>query len=93
MLFLIFSTLADINAQLPKEYYDFLLALKKNLVKLMKPIGNIDYADYRKYLRENIEKDYANFIDGDVIETFLDLSPELMQQCIEGLNVSFGAID
>lgn len=42
--------------------------------KYLVNVGQIDYARWRNFESERRIEDFENFIDGDLIESFLDLS-------------------
>ncbi|OTF78545.1 hypothetical protein BLA29_008342, partial [Euroglyphus maynei] len=72
-------------AQIPKDYYEFLLKLQKNLASKIKSVGKIDYDYWRTYTNDKKTEPALNFIDGDLIESFLDLSSAEMAECTEGI--------
>jgi DNA damage-binding protein 1 len=49
-------------------------------------MGNLDFARYRSFRNEERESDSAfRFIDGELIERFLDVDEKLQEELIEGL--------
>lgn len=74
-------------AQIPKDYYEFLLKLQKNLTSKIKSVGKIDYDFWRTYTNDKKTEPALNFIDGDLIESFLDLNSTEMAECAEGIMV------
>lgn len=83
-----YSALLGLIAQVPESFYDFLLKLQKNLTKTVKSVGKIDYAYWRTFSNEKKSEAANNFIDGDIIESFLDLNRSQMAECIEDLTVN-----
>ena len=58
---------------LPQHFYDFLLDLQTRLTKVIKSIGRVDHAQWRTFSSDKKEEASKGFIDGDIIESFLDL--------------------
>lgn len=75
-------------AQIPETFYNFLLNLQNNLISVIKPVGKIDYDYWRSFSNEKKSEKATNFIDGDIIESFLDLSRNKMAECVQNLTVS-----
>lgn len=63
------------------------------MTKVMNALGNIDYYDYRNYYTPEISKPLRNFVDGDIIENFLDFNSEMQEKCITGLHVSLSGFN
>jgi DNA damage-binding protein 1 len=64
------------------------MTLQSNLAALVSSPGGIPFAKYRAFkntVRE-AEEPYR-FVDGDLVERFLDLDEELQVQAIDGLGV------
>merc|ERR1739838_92960 len=75
---------------LPLDLYNQLLELQKRLAKVIKSVGKIDHDFYRSFSTERKTERCEGFIDGDLIESFLDLSPDKMKEVSQGLMVSDG---
>ncbi|XP_059472612.1 DNA damage-binding protein 1 [Neocloeon triangulifer] len=71
--------------QVPQEFYEFLSALQSRLVTAIKSVGKIDHSFWRSFNNEVKMEPSENFIDGDLIESFLDLPRETMQKVCTGL--------
>ena len=56
------------------------------LRKEVRGIGGLEHADYRAFRNERRVSESRGFIDGDLIETFLDFSPAVVQKV--GLDLS-----
>lgn len=76
---------------LPKEKFEFLDRLqtamekvkllteqRSTFFKVVRPLGMFDHRDYRRFWNERQSKETKNFIDGDLIEQFLDLRKDEM---------------
>ena len=79
---------AGLIAQIPEKFYKFLLKLQKNLTSVIKSVGKIDYDYWRAFSHEKKTEQATNFIDGDIIESFLDLSRSKMAECVQDLTVN-----
>ncbi|KAH9288236.1 hypothetical protein KI387_032353 [Taxus chinensis] len=61
-------------ASLPQEQYLFLEKLQQSLVKVIKGVGGLLHEQWRSFSNERKTADAKNFLDGDLIESFLDLN-------------------
>ncbi|CAN8027231.1 unnamed protein product [Ixodes persulcatus] len=86
-------------AQLPSDFYNFLLEVQGNLTKVIKSVGKIDHTLYpfvrlftwRSFSTERKTEQAQGFIDGDLIESFLDLSRDKMQEVLQGIQMDDGS--
>ncbi|KAK2188211.1 hypothetical protein NP493_140g03066 [Ridgeia piscesae] len=76
--------------QLPQEFFNFLLEVQNKLAKIIKSVGKIDHSFWRSFHNERKTEPAAGFIDGDLIESYLDLSREKMQDVAQGLQMDDG---
>ena len=60
--------------QLPQDFYEFLQELQTRLSKVIKSIGRIDHSNWRSFSSDKKDEACEGFIDGDLIESFLDLN-------------------
>ena len=74
--------------QIPPEFFEFLLELQDKLTKVIKPVGKIEHSCFRGFYNDRKQEPSEGFIDGDLIESFLDLSREDMKQVAAGLQVN-----
>ncbi|XP_036343335.1 DNA damage-binding protein 1-like [Rhagoletis pomonella] len=77
-----------IVTQIPQEFYDFLHSLEERLTNTIKSVGKIDHSYYRSYQTTQKTEPCENFIDGDLIESFLDLSRDKMKETVMGLEIT-----
>lgn len=77
-----------IVTQIPQDFYEFLHSLEDRLTNVIKSVGKVDHSYYRSYQTTQKTEPCEGFIDGDLIESFLDLSREKMKECVMGLEVS-----
>ncbi|KAI3937749.1 hypothetical protein MKW92_004607 [Papaver armeniacum] len=75
-------------ASLPQEHYLFLEKLQSNLVKVIKGVGGLNHEQWRSFNNEKKTVDAKNFLDGDLIESFLDLSRNRMEEISTAMSVS-----
>lgn len=73
------------------ELYRKLLLLQKNLVAMIKPVGGIKHAEFRRFFNgERKMKSASGFIDGDLLTRFLSLTPQQREEAL-GRSKSSGA--
>lgn len=75
--------------QIPPDFYDFLLELQNKLSVVIKSVGKIEHSFWRSFHTDIKTEPCEGFIDGDLIESFLDLSPSKMKEVASGLQVGF----
>ncbi|XP_071542214.1 DNA damage-binding protein 1 [Panulirus ornatus] len=73
------------------ELYNLLLEMQKRLARVIKSVGKIDHDFYRSFSTERKTDRCEGFIDGDLIESFLDLNPEKMKEVSLGLMINDGS--
>ncbi|KAJ3679366.1 hypothetical protein LUZ60_017377 [Juncus effusus] len=74
-------------ASLPHEQYLFLEKLQSNLVKVIKGVGGLSHEHWRSFNNEKKTVDSRNFLDGDLIESFLDLNRTRMDEVSKAMAV------
>ncbi|KAM2703176.1 hypothetical protein EV2_004801 [Malus domestica] len=75
-------------ASLPQEHYAFLEKLQSNLRKVIKGVGGLNHEQWRSFSNEKKTVDAKNFLDGDLIESFLDLNRSKMDEISKQMRVS-----
>ncbi len=86
-IILLFICFKGLVAQLPQEYFNFLRDFQSRLNKVIKSVGKIDHEFWRAFQTERKTEASFGFIDGDLIESFLDLSRDKMQETVKDLMV------
>ena len=81
------SNLIGLVTQLPAQFYEFLLELQERLTKVIKSVGKIDHAQWRSFYNDRKKDPADGFVDGDLIESFLELSRDDMREVVKGLQV------
>ncbi|XP_060203147.1 DNA damage-binding protein 1 isoform X1 [Lycium barbarum] len=74
-------------ASLPHDQYLFLEKLQTNLRKVIKGVGGLSHEQWRSFYNEKKTVDAKNFLDGDLIESFLDLSRNRMEEISKAMTV------
>lgn len=75
--------------QLPPTLYQLLMSLQIALSKHVPSVGKIDHAAWRSFESDGRSDVSSGFVDGDLIETYLDLPKAMQQKLSEDLHVSF----
>lgn len=73
--------------QLTPKMFDFLSDLEKSLATVVKGVGKINHQFWRSYHTEIRTEPSESFVDGDLIESFLDLSKREMVAVVDALQV------
>jgi len=77
--------------QLTSEFYNFLSDIQTRMAQVIKPVGKIEHAFWRSFATERKVEPCEGFIDGDLIEAFLDLSNDKMREVVAGLQMDDGS--
>lgn len=75
--------------QISTEFFDFLKSLEERLTHTIKSVGKIDHSAWRSFRTDQKIEACEGFIDGDLVESFLDLNREKMIETSSGLQVNF----
>ncbi|KAF5741515.1 DNA damage-binding protein 1b-like [Tripterygium wilfordii] len=75
-------------ASLPHEQFLFLEELRSNLRKVIKGVGGLSHKQWRLFNNKKRTADAKNFLDGDLIESFLDLSRSHKDEISRAMSVS-----
>ncbi|XP_035782512.1 DNA damage-binding protein 1-like [Anopheles albimanus] len=73
--------------QIQSDFYEFLRKLQDNLTNTIKSVGKIDHAHWRSFDTDMKTERCEGFIDGDLVESFLDLSRDKMREAAIGLEI------
>ncbi|XP_064073907.1 DNA damage-binding protein 1 [Vanessa tameamea] len=76
--------------QLPQELFEFLHQLEERLTHTIKSVGKIPHSFWRSFNTDIKTEPAEGFIDGDLIESFLDLSRDMQQETVQGLQIDDG---
>jgi DNA damage-binding protein 1 len=58
----------------------------------VKGVGGLDHAVWRSFSNDRMTSECRNFVDGDLIEQYLDLKQEEMHQVAEQMGVAADSI-
>ena len=70
-------------ASLPQELFSFLNRLQNALTKTVKGVGGLSHEEWRSFSNERKTCEAKNFVDGDLIESFLELTQPKMAEVAE----------
>lgn len=73
--------------QIPADFYDFLRNLEDRLTHTIKTVGKIEHSYWRSYHTDMKTEPCEGFVDGDLVESFLDLCRDKMKETVAGLEV------
>uniref|UniRef100_A0A4W5MVZ4 DNA damage-binding protein 1 n=1 Tax=Hucho hucho TaxID=62062 RepID=A0A4W5MVZ4_9TELE len=76
---------------LSEGWYSLLLELQNRLNKVIKSVGKIEHSFWRSFHTERKTEQATGFIDGDLIESFLDLGRAKMQEVVSTLQIDDGS--
>ena len=85
---MIFIGAIGVIASLNAEQYKFFLRVQQNLAKVIRGIGGFDHAQWRSFSNERKTVESRGFLDGDLIESLLDLKRESVEEVAKGLEVT-----
>jgi len=77
--------------QFPAEQFNLLKEIQDRLAKTIRTVGKIEHSFWRSFHTERKTEQTTGFLDGDLIESFLDLSREKMVEVCQGLQVPVSA--
>jgi len=88
LLFATVNGVLGVLATLPPDDYALLSKVQTNLARVVHGVGGLSHQKWREFRTERKTQDATNFIDGDLIETFLSLDRPKMEKVVEGIDVS-----
>eukprot|EP00727_Mastigamoeba_balamuthi_P002002 m51a1_g118 putative dna damage-binding protein 1a (1114) ;mRNA; f:362128-365815 len=88
LLFGTVNGVLGVVAQLRKEQFEFFATVEASIRNVIRGIGNIDHVVWRSFSNERRTAPPKGFIDGDLVESFLDLSHDKMAEVVRPLNIS-----
>jgi DNA damage-binding protein 1 len=66
--------------------FAFFSTLQRSMNTIVKPVGDLSHEEYRAFRAERQVRPSRGFIDGDMIETFLDLDRSTMEKVVQHMN-------
>lgn len=85
MTYVTISGAIGIIHEITENDYESLLAVQQKLVSIMPSIGCLSYASWREVRIGNKINQSENFLDGDLLEKYLNLTPIEKSRIVEGL--------
>eukprot|EP00898_Chlorokybus_atmophyticus_P002114 jgi/Chlat1/2903/Chrsp2S04662 len=88
---LIFGTVngvIGVIASLSQEQYNFLSKVEQQMRQVVKGVGGFSHEEWRSFSNERKVAEARNFLDGDLIESLLDLKRDRMLEVAAAVNVS-----
>ena len=64
----------------------FFAALERAISRIVDPIGNLKHFEFRSFRGEKRKQPSRGFIDGDLVETFMDLDRDTMEEVVKEMN-------
>eukprot|EP00798_Chlamydomonas_sp_ICE-L_P003904 gene3904-13974_t len=80
LLFVTIEGVIGVIASLPKPLFEILAKLQDAMRKVVRGVGGFDHTSWRSFCNERKASESKGFVDGDLLEQFLDLGAERMQQ-------------
>lgn len=87
VLFGTISGAIGLVTQIPAGFYEFLRNMEDRLTSVIKSVGKIEHSFWRSFNTDLKIEQCEGFIDGDLIESFLDLNHDKMSEVSLGLMV------
>ncbi|KAK3842433.1 MAG: UV-damaged DNA binding protein 1 [Linnemannia gamsii] len=84
LLFATVSGAIGVIATLTADKYQILHHLETNMSKVIRGVGGLDHAKWRQFRSDQRTLASTNFVDGDLIELFLDLSEDEVNRVMMG---------
>lgn len=78
-------------AQISQELFEFLQQVEERLSHCIKSVGRIPHAFWRSFNTDIKTEPAEGFVDGDLIETFLDLNRDVQHDIVKGLQIDEGS--
>ncbi|GMF12407.1 unnamed protein product [Phytophthora lilii] len=86
MLFGTVSGMIGVILPITKDQYSFLLRVQQALTQVVKGVGGFSHKEWRTFENRRSVSEARNFIDGDLVESFLDLTKPQMMKVVDKLN-------
>lgn len=89
MLFGTINGAIGVVASLPSDQYTVLLSLQEGMRKVIQGVGGLNHGEWRAFVTPFMKTnaDSRGFVDGDLIEQFLDLKRESMDAVIAAMSI------
>ncbi|KAK4330616.1 DNA damage-binding protein 1 [Rhodotorula toruloides] len=74
------GVIADLDAASSRILSD----LERNMREFVKGVGGLEQEEYRAFKADKVKTPSTGFIDGDFVQSFLDLSKDVQEQVMQG---------
>ena len=91
ILFGTVSGAVGVVTQITHDLYELLCELEERLTTVIKSVGKIAHSFWRSFTNDAKVEPAEGFIDGDLIESFLDLSRKDMMEVVQGIQINDGS--
>ncbi|KAL1525255.1 hypothetical protein AB1Y20_020120 [Prymnesium parvum] len=71
-----------------QEQYSFLKKVQDSLARVVKGVGGLSHSEWRAFFNERRTSEASSFIDGDLVESFLELPEAKMEEVVASLDVT-----
>eukprot|EP01135_Chromosphaera_perkinsii_P006121 Nk52_evm1s407 gene=Nk52_evmTU1s407 len=85
LLFGTVNGVIGVMASLSQKKFSFLSQVQEKLSSVVKGVGGFKHSAWRSFINDSRESESRAYIDGDLVESFLDLKREKMEEVCEGL--------
>jgi len=82
------SGMIGVIATLPPDTYEFFLQVQKAMTQVVKGVGGFKHEEWRQFSNARRSSDARGVLDGDLIERFLDLRKDKMEEVAVIVDVS-----
>jgi DNA damage-binding protein 1 len=88
LLFGTVNGVLGVIASITHEQFTFLKKVQDSLARVIRGVGGLSHTEWRAFYNERRTAEATNFIDGDLVEAFLDLPRDKMEEVVTGLDVT-----
>ncbi|KAI5634730.1 CPSF A subunit region domain-containing protein [Phthorimaea operculella] len=74
----------------PASLYELLRSLESRLSRVIKSVGRVAHGVWRSFNTDIKTEPAEGFVDGDLVEAFLDLDRETQHHAIQGIQMDDG---
>eukprot|EP00884_Botryococcus_braunii_P023468 jgi/Botrbrau1/9805/Bobra.0322s0012.2 len=86
ILFGTINGVIGVVASLPQQLFEWFQKLENAMNKVVRGVGNLDHTKWRTFYNEKGESSYRGFIDGDLVEQFLELRTHSQEKVAADMN-------
>ncbi|CAM9107252.1 unnamed protein product, partial [Discosporangium mesarthrocarpum] len=83
LLFGTVNGMVGVILTLTEENYQLLTCLQRAMTRVVRGVGGFKHEEWRSFTSPRRTAEATNFLDGDLVESFLDLSPDQQEQVLK----------